>query len=801
MKIITMKIIFTCLLIITLQQVRAQSSLGGKVSDESGSPVELATITLLKATDSSFVAVTVSDTNGTFSFKDVTEKTYFIRITHLSYENKEIAVTPGVNINVQLAKGAAQLSEVAHHARKPVFVKEKDRLVFNVENGIISSSQSDVVALIRNLPGIFIDHQQNILLNGQEKVMVTVNDRSVYMKRGDLMQYLKTIPVNMVKSIEVIAHPSAKYDAEGAAVINIRTKSKIATGLAGNLTVGTGSSLGYDKYYPKHNAGVNLSLGQSLYSVYANYSINYKESLGDIHEKLSFYQGTSSLEQNVFFENIPDKVQNYSAGIDIKPTARQLITLFYSGSDNSRKVDQVNAIRLMNNDTLTDVSSTAIEHYSAGQNAVNLMYRNNIDSANTITFSSDYLSSHKNNLGDYYNEYSKGNNQEELVRNNSFTNITIWASQLDYAVDLKKGTKLDAGLKYSHVATRSHVDFSDYINDEFKMDSGRSNAFRYRENLIAAYVELNTHFKKLEIKAGLRYEDDKVNGNSTVNQFQVTRDMSGLFPSLSFNYPVNKSWEVGAVYARRIARPNYVDINPFVYYVNPYVALEGNPSLLPAFTNKFTVNAQWKQMYTAALTVFRTTNYFTTAQFQNVDTKKQQLKPANIGDLTNVDLNIAVPLDITKWWESYFDVNLAYQKFAETGEKVLGYPDNSRVTLQLFTQHAFTLSKGTSLEFSNTLITPSVQGQFKFSTICSFSAGAKKTLLKDKIELKLSVSDFLKTLKYVGALQGMYWKSNYQEKADNRQLILTLKYNFINKGKVKMKKPAWISNEEKTRMK
>ncbi|OMP77051.1 hypothetical protein BW716_21655 [[Flexibacter] sp. ATCC 35208] len=800
MKISTMKIIFTCLLLITLQQVRAQSILSGKVSDESGNPIELATITLLKTTDTSYVAVAVSDINGAFSFKDLKEKDYFIRISHLSFEKKEMAVTPGVNINVLLGKSSAQLSEVAHHARKPLFVKEKDRLIFNVENGIISSSQSDLISLIRNLPGIFIDHQQNILLNGQEKVLVTVNDRSVYMKGGDLMQYLKTIPVNIVKSIEVIAHPSAKYDAEGTAVINIRTKSKIATGLAGNLSVGTGSSLGYDKYYPRHNAGVNLSLGQQLYSLYANYSVNYKESLGDIHEKLSFYQN-SSLEQNVFFENIPDKVHNYSAGIDIKPTARQSISLFYSGSNNSRKVDQVNAIRLKTNDTITDVSSTAIEHYSAGQNAVNLVYRNSIDSANTITFSSDYLSSHKNNLGDYYNEYTKGNNWQELVRNNSFTNIMVWATQLDYAVNLKKGTKLDAGLKYSHVATKNNVEYSDYINNEFKMDSLKSNAFRYKENLIAAYVEVNTHIKKLEIKAGLRYEDDKVNGNSTVNQFRVSRDMSGLFPSLSLNYPLNKAWEVGAAYARRIARPNYVDINPFVYYVNPYVALEGNPSLLPAFTNKITVNAQWKQMYTAALTVFRTTNYFTTAQFQNVDTKEQKLKPANIGDLTNIDLNIAVPLDITKWWESYFDVNLAYQKFAETGAKVLGYPDNSRVTLQLFTQHSFALPKGTSLEFSNTLITPSVQGQFKFSTICSFSAGAKKTLLKDKIELKLSVSDFLKTLKYVGTLQGVYWKSNYQEKADNRQLILTLKYNFINKGKVKVKKPAWISNDEKTRMK
>jgi len=771
-------------------------------------PVELANIALLNEKDSSFVAGTNSDQLGFFQFTNITEGRYLLQISHLSFQKKTVTLlldkdNPIITLDQVVLEGSQNtLNEVTATATKALFTKEKGKLTFNVENSIVSSLRTDVVDLISNLPGVWIDRQSNILLNGQQKVRITINDRPTYLTRGDLIQMLKAIPVTNVKAVEIIANPSSKYDAEGSSVINIKTKEHTSAGFVGVLNTSAGSSIGYGRFYPRVNTGIDLSLGKENFSVFLNYNYGYKRSLGEISEHLTFEN--SSLNQSIKFENLPEKSHSLSSGIDVKIGANQSVALFYTKNYSKTQVDQSNFIRLTDAQLpSSDILSTANENPKTNQDAFNLSYVNTIDSLNSLTLSADYIHLNKDQIADYENIYLRAGSSriDEKIKNNSATGIKVWAGQIDYSHQVNQHSKLETGLKYSRVNTKNDVDFLGMTDGNSLPDSVRQNAFAYKENLAAIYMNYKTGIKKLNISAGLRYENSKMSGSSSVDLFQFKRDLSGLFPNLSLDHPLGSNIDLGFSYSRRIARPNYVDINPFIYYVNPYVALEGNPGLVPSFTNKFELSAQIYKKYSVSVAYLHTKDVFTTAQFQDIERKTQRLVPTNVGDLSNLELNLGIPFTPKSWWESYFNIGLVHQKYTESESANLGYGTNSKTTFQLFSQHAFTLPKGFGFELDNTLISPSVQGQFTFSTIYSFSAGLKKSFMDKKLDLKIGVSDFLKTLRYDGTLEGIKWRSNYKNSGDSRQFKFSLSYNFYKKGKVNAKDANWISTEEKKRMK
>lgn len=770
-------------------------------------PVELANVALLNEKDSSFVAGTVSDTLGFFQLANVVADRYLLQVSHLSFQRKIIAVQllkgqPSVTLDsIQLEGSQNMLNELTVTSSKALFTKEKGKIIFNVEHSIVGSLRTDVVDLISNLPGVWIDQRNNILLNGQEKVRVTINDRPSYLTRGDLLQMLKAIPVSNLKAVEIISNPSAKHDAEGSVVINIKTKEDVEAGFTGALNTTLGSSFGYGRFYPRANSGLDLSLGKENFSVFLNYNYGYTRSLGEISEELSF--DNSKLNQAIRFESLPERTHALSAGMDVKIAKNQSAALFYTKSYSKTSIDQSNFIRLSSSSVSSDILSVADENPYTNQDALNFSYENTIDTLNSFRLSSDYIHLNKDQIASYENTYLIDGSPKvnEKIKNNSATGIKVWAGQLDYTHEVNQHSKLEAGLKYSNVKTKNEVDFIGVTKGGRLPDSIRQNAFAYQEDLAAAYLNYKTEIKKLSVSAGLRYENSKMSGSSSVNLFRFIREFSGFFPSLSLDHPLNSKIDLGFSYSRRIARPNYMDINPFIYYVNPYVVLEGNPNLIPSFTNKFELTTQLNKKYTISLTYLHTKDVFTTAQFQNIEKKTQRLMPANVGDLSNFEINLGIPFTPKSWWESDFNISLLHQKYTESKSVNLGYVKNEKTTIQLFSQHTFLLPKGFGFEFENTLITPSVQGQFIFSTIFSFSAGLKKSFMDNKLDLKIGVSDFLKTLKYDGTLQGIGWMSNYQNAADSRQLKFSLRYNFYKKGKVNAKDANWISNEEKKRMK
>lgn len=787
-------LLFSCLITYSQDQT---GSIKGNIFDKNNNPVQYANISLLNAKDSIFVVSSVSDESGSFQFNKIEEGTYLINIRHISFVSKYIKISisqESLNLGkIQLESSEKVLDEVVVKSAKPVFMKENDRLIFNVAESIVNGVQTNVEDLLKNLPGVWFDRQNTISFRGQKNVQITINGRNIFVS----LNFLKSLSATNIEKIELIYNPDAKYGAEGNAIINIVTKTNVDEGFNGTLTSIMGKSVGYDTFYPKINKGLNLSLGKRKFSIFGNYNFIFEESLRNITEKLTF--PTATLNQSIKIENLPEISHNVQTGFEYNISNSQAIRLFYNKTYTDTKVKQLNNIDITQSSDKLNVTSSAKEDLIVDQDEFNFEYQNQIDSTQKINFSTDYIHFTKDHLA-FYDNLADFTRQEKL-RNDASTKIGVWVSKLDFSKKMNGKNLLEAGIKYSDVNTNNLVLFEELVNTNWQEDIGRSNKFTYKEQTFASYLNFTTSIKKIEIIAGLRYENSKMSGTSLTNQFRFERDFAGFFPSLSLNYVLNTDIDFGFYYSRRVKRPGYVDINPFIYYVNPFTVLEGNPNLVPSITNKWQLNMKLKQVYTASLSYYFTNDLFTTAQFQNIENKTQRLVPTNIGNLENIELNLGAAITFFPWWESYFDVSIYNQKYFENSIAALGFGVNANTTFQIYHQHTFTIPADISLELTNTLVSPSVDGQFRFSTINTFSLGAKKSFFNKKLDVKIGFVDFLKTLKYDGTLSGQGWISNFRDLKDSRQLNISLNYNFYSRGKVRDTKANWVSEDEKKRIK
>ena len=769
--------------------------------------VTLANVTLLKKNDSTFVANTISDNNGGFKLTGLKAGQFILEISHLSYTSKylEINLVDGkthlnlgiINIDVQ----NNELMEVTINSKIPAIIKTSDRFIINVKNSAAIATNTNANELIKNLPGIWIDRNNNILLKGQENVQIMVNGRSNYLNGSNLSNFLKSLPSGFIDKVELIFNPDASFDAESSAIINIVTSKSVSFGFKGSINLGGGESIGYDTYNPKMNSGINLSYGFSNFSIFTNYGYSYDDSFRRITENLAFTD--SELNQSIFLHNNPEQSHNIQSGINLDLNSKNSINLFYNKTYTDTHVEQTNAINIISqNDPIESILSNSNESLISNQDSFNMEFKSQFDSIKKLKLSTDFLILRKNHKSNYTNVInSDSNSGTEKLRNDSNTNIKVWVSQGDYTNQTGKTGTLDMGVKYSYVKTINNVLFEMLENNQWVLNDSISNKFNFTENTFASYINFKKRLKKIDIIVGLRYENSNISGKSVVNQFSYDKTISGLFPNVSFNFSFNNKIDFSLFYSKKIKRPGYIEINPFIYYLNPFTVEQGNPSLIPSITHKIQWNATLSQMYSMSLTYFKTNDYFSLAQFQDIVSKEQRLVPTNIGSLSSIELNIGLPIQLKKWWSSYTDISLFYQEFKEDPKIDLGFGINSKIYLQLFSQHEFALPKDISLEITSTILTPFVHSQFKFSSIYTFNTGIKKSFFNKKLDLKIGYNDFFRSLKNKASLGGEGWESNFQDISDSSRLNFAITYNFYSKGDVKTKKANWISDEEKSRMK
>ncbi len=798
----------TLILLVAIQLIftSLNAQVSGLIKDEDGKAVKGATISLLK--DSSLLKFAVSGADGQFSFTGIKEGNYRVKATFVGYKpsvSAPFSVTASeMNLPaIVIKKLDGNMKEVVVTANKPLIEVKADKTILNVE-GTINAVGSDMLELLRKSPGIMVDKDDNITMNGKNGVQVYIDGRATPLAGQDLANYLKSIQSSQVESIEIITNPSAKYEAAGnAGIINIRLKKNKSLGTNGSVNAGW--NIGN---FPKYNAGISLNHRNQKVNIFGSYSFNEGTNINNmkiyrtVMDSLFDQKGRLTIKSNA---------HNFKAGMDYFINKKSTIGVILNGNIANPK---------FNNYSRTEISNTStrvIDRVLVADNTndlkrdnvnVNVNYTYNNPNGKSLTLNADYgfydLNSDQYQPNHYYDP-SGVKTSSVIYQMLAPTNIDIYSVKGDYEQNFKKG-KLGYGGKIGYVTSDNDFQRYNVYTSGKELDKDRSNRFKYQENINAAYVNYNRQLKGMIIQAGVRMENTnlegvstglkKANGEYAPYNSTFRRHYTGFFPSAAITFNKNPKSQFGLTYSRRIDRPAYQDLNPFEMKLDEYTFMKGNIDLRPQYTNSFGITHTYKFKLNTSLNYSHVNDMF--AQLMDTaEISKAFISKRNLATQDIVSLNVSYPLQYKKF-SSLINVNTNFSHYrANFGQgRVI---DLNAFAFRLFAQNSFKIGKTLTAELLGTYSAPTVlMGTFKVKSMWNVDAGLQKQVLKGKATVRASVTDVFHTLKFDGVTAFAGQETHNTFRWESRQFRLNFAYRFGN-TQVKAARQRTTGTEEENR--
>lgn len=799
-------LLFVLLTIFFLSETKAQDKIGkisGLLLVGKTKPV-LGTIVLKNLSDTTFFRSASSNNQGKFSFQDLYYGNYSITITAIGFktifEKTEVnknqsSIDKTFNMEAELN----DLGIVTVVGKKPLIERFTDKTVMNVENSLVATGNSALEVLAK-MPGVLVNQDGIISVRGKSGVNVLIDGKSTFLSNEQLATRLKSLSSNELKSIELITNPSAKYDAEGnAGIINIKLKKNSAFGTNGNIDLG----FGYGKN-PKSDAGISLNHRTKNFNIFGNFTKNNNE----YQEDLDIDRITSDGLSDTYFHQYNTQIRssrnnNYKFGLDYfldeKNTIGFLTTgYFNNGHDSSNGITDIGT-------SFTKIDSSIVADNPSTNKyrnqAYNLNYKSVIDTLGQ-EFSVDFdYAQYRSEEYTVYNNYFSDINGNQYKSPLTFRNFTpsiikIKAAKIDYSLPLNAKTKFDFGLKSSWVNTDNDFRFENLVSTQWRNDLTRSNRFVYDENINAAYTNFKQEFKKNSIEVGLRIEQTNSKGNSVNEQKVVKRSYLDFFPSFSVNHDLSENNQLGFSYSRRIDRPDYKSLNPFVYFVDLYTFSQGNPFLNPQYTNAFELAYNYKKELNISLGYSITNNLILDVLLPDDAKKTLYQTVQNLDKQSSYDLTIGYPTTVTKFWNMDNTLTSTYNQIKSVGLGGTDY-DRKKVNFALNTSHNFTLTPSTSAELSGEYVSAQIYGTYAIKPYYGIDFGLKKSFIDKKLNLKFAINDILNSR--IGRISSALSSLNYNlsQKQETRIFRVSLNYNFgSNAIKATRERKTSVSDEE-----
>ncbi|MDO7852809.1 TonB-dependent receptor [Hymenobacter convexus] len=779
------------------QRAAAQATATGTVLDRAGQPLAFATAVLVALPDSAIANSQTTTEQGGYAFNNIKPGRYCVKALLMSYRSAHSAAfvvgqEPVAVPALRLAPAATALKEVTVTGTTPMLEQHADRTVVNVDR--LNTAGETALEIMKKAPGVTLDKDDNIVYRGSTGVNVMIDGKLTYMSGAALSNYLKSLPASAISQIELLPNPPASMDAAGTAgVLNIKLKRSQLPGLSGTYNLG----LGYGRY-EKSWAGTNLSYNVGKVRLFARLdggrynSFNRLTMIRTIRDSL-FNQ--ENLWRPLMYSG------TYATGADVALTVRQNIGLQLRGS-----ADQTTALRTSNSVT-TDLagnpgSRRQLLNPSNGTNsnqALNLYYRFALDSTGReLSADADYVRYASNNDQSFNNVVFAASSEQgrpaEQLRSATSSETTIRAAKIDY-VHPFAGTKwrAETGAKTSWVTSRSAIQFDKLMDSGWQLDALRTNQFQYDEHITAGYVSANTSYGRLELKAGLRGELTQTTGRSATTGQQVDRSYFQLFPSVFASYKITEHDQVSASVSRRISRPNYQSLNPFLNYSDFYTAQQGNPFLAPSLSQSFVFNYLHKGFQVLSLSYLHETNSVNNVLTQNDDTKVSTSTPQNLAQTSTLILSSGGHTDITKWWGVDNQLSGSYTQ-VET--QIQAQPVRlASYSWEASSDHTFLLPRRYKLLVGGGYSSPVVQGLYRAKASGLVNLGLKKQIWAERASFSLKVADVFNTNRFRSTIQYANVNQTWNNQWESRRVTLTFTCK-IGSGKTQARHAAASADEE-----
>ena len=778
------------------QRAAAQATATGTVLDKAGQPLGFATAVLLALPDSAIANSQTTTELGAYTFGGVKPGRYCVKAMMMSYTSARSAgfVVGGEAIAVpalRLTAAATTLKEVTVVGTTPMLEQHADRTIVNVDR--LNTAGETALDIMRKAPGVTLDKDDNILYRGSAGVNVMIDGKLTYMSGAALSSYLKSLPASAVSQIELMPNPPASMDAAGTAgVLNIKLKRSQLPGLSGTYTLGLGQGR-----YEKSWAGTNLAYNVGKVRLFARADAGRYNSFNRLTMIRTI--GDSLFNQENVWRPLT-YAGTYSAGADVALTAKQSIGVQLRGG-----LDQTDAVSTSNSVT-TDLAGTPggrrqmtnPKNSSGNNQALNLYYKFALDSAGReLSATADFVRYGNTNDQRFNNVIFAPNAEQgrpaEQLRSAASSETAIRAAKIDY-VHPFAGTKwrAETGAKTSWVTSRSAIQFDKLLDSSWQTDALRTNQFAYDEHITAGYVSVNTTLNRLELKAGLRGELTQTTGTPAVGP-TIARTYFQLFPSAFANYKVDDNNQVSASVSRRITRPAYQNLNPFLNYTDFYTAQQGNPFLAPSLSQSLVLNYLHKDFQVLSLSYLHETNSVNEVISQNDVTKVSTSTPQNLAQTSTLTLSSGGHTDITKVWGVDNQLSGSYTQVSTTIQdqavRLASY------NWEASSNHTFILPRSYKLMVGGEYSSPGVMGLFHTKASGSVNLGLKKQIWAERATFSLRVADVFNTSRFRSTLNYNNINQTWNNQWESRRVTLTFTCK-IGSGKTQARRAAASADEE-----
>ncbi len=788
----------------------SQIEIRGTVKDSLNTPIEFANVFLTNQSND-IVTGTITDQRGDFNLP-VKKGSYTLTISFMGYEDWTQEVTLNENKdfgNIMLSKSKNKLNEVVVAARKPLVERKVDRLVFNVENSIIS--KGTVWEVLKKTPSLITTSSGGLQIMGKDRVKIMINDRILQLSEEEIKSMLDNMSADNVKSIEVITIPPAKYDAEGSGLVNIRLNKNSGDGVKVNLKTDYEQSV-----KSKFNNGISFFYKKKKLSLTSNYNLRYGQKFREDQSDIVFIDENDNEVSTIWNEEANVKSNylnhNYRFFIDYQIFEKTTLSAGTTGVIKPYSDSETNSkTYVRNNESI--INSIFKNNNRSESKTDNLSYNFSLSKkfnqkGHELSFNVDFIN-YDNDRGQMVNtnffDADEILNKKQAFRLTNEQKIDINTISLDYTLPLDSISVVNIGAKVSNSKTKNYLKYFDINeNNESNINIERSDNFKYDENILAGYISFSSNLDKLYYKVGLRYEHTNNEGINGVYQGETSKfknNYKTFFPTIYLQYQINKKNTVGFAYGRRIQRPNYRYLNPFKNFYSPYSFFEGNPFLKPAISTNFELSYYLLNKYFFTTFFKKTKDPFTQLSLQDNNDNLFKYTVVNLTDDLSYGLSFSTSHKISSWWTTYFSFNTYYKESNFINPLNQETIKKSNWNFDPFFGNEITLSKklGISIENINRYISPKVQGGFDIKSRLNVSFGFTKSLLNDKASFALYIEDLFNSNNF--ELSSQYSNQNHQsfENIENQFIRFSFSYKF-GSDKLKQSKRDNKSQEEKDRL-
>jgi iron complex outermembrane receptor protein len=803
-----MKVVIGCLLSAFLAGFYCTSyaqslpaAIQGKVLFDDHSPAAAATVILLRNGDSSTVKSVITDKTGLFRLAGLQPDKYLLLVTIIGYTKSYYGpyqVARGQTINIPdiiLRLSPKQLKTVSVFSTRPEIEAWPGKMIINVQSSITAAGSS-AYDILRQAPNVRVDNNDNISIVGRQSALVLVDGKPTNLAGQDLAEVLKGMQASTIDRIELVTSGSAKYDAASGGIINIFLKKGATVGANGTVT----GSLGYGKY-DKNSAGIIFNDRTNKVNIFGNYNYLYNKSFRNIVTDRNINYNNVLSNYNTNYNNVQRDYSNtFSLGTDYFISANHTIGFLVNGSvidDNFVKNTDLKIFNQSVFDSTITANSNLNRHITRVN--YNLNYNGKLGGrGKTLSADLNYTTYNRSSseyiTNDFFDASGNVYRTPQLLQNLSPSNIKIWLSKVDFTDPLSKTSKLEAGIQYSNVTSNNDLEFGPKVNGQYQSDPRFSNRFVYTENVNAAYVNYESKFHRFDLTASVRAEQTIAKGNSVTTGQVVNSNYLDLFPRALLTYKYDEKNDFSISYNRGVARPAYEDINPFLYYVDPYDYRSGNPYLKPQYSDNIELSYNYNKTFLATLYSLTINNAYDLNFFeQNDATKIDIIIRKNLGTIYNYGIRFFEPVRFTNRWNGSFSIDAAYQRYVAypaNGNLDKGTPD-----INFSTTQQFVISNTLSADLLAKYESPNFYGISQFKTNYFVNAGLSKQLFNKRASLKLSVADIFNTLRDRSQTNYQNLNISIMDKKESQVARLTFTYHF-GKSSVKEASIHTTGNEE-----